>query len=236
MRIAICEDEPVYSSIEVKELKRIFADAKEEPVIEVFEDGLPLVHKIGEGNRYDLLLLDLQLKNSDGMEIANQVRKIDKKVPIIFVTGIENRAAEGYEVDAFDYVVKSKLALRLEAAIERLKERWQENCLTLDTREGETVVLYFAEILWIESEKRGIKVVTENAEYTSVQPVGKIAPLLPAEQFVEVYKSVFANIFAIKRIGTDNVEMRNGDKLPLSRRKRTAVMDSVLHAVKSSRV
>lgn len=235
MRIAICEDEEIYASMEVEELIRLFGDEKEQPMIEVFTDGLPLLEKLQSGAIYDLLLLDLQLKNSDGMEVAGEIRKIDRKVPIIFVTGIEERAAEGYGVDAFDYVVKSRLSDRLSAAIRRLKRRWQEDKLTLDTRDGETVILSFSEILWVESEKRGVKIVTGKGEYCSVQPVGKIAPLLPEEYFAEVYKSVFANITAIKRIGNDCVEMCNGEKLPLSRRKRTMVMNQVLQTVKGGR-
>ena len=235
MKIAICEDEEIYATMEVEELHKLFPDGKDEPVIDVFEDGLPLLEKLQSGTVYDLLLLDLQLQNSDGMEVAEEVRKIDKAVPVIFVTGIEERAAEGYGVDAFDYVVKSRLSDRLSEAVERLKRRWQEDRLTLDTREGETVILSFREILWVESEKRGVKVVTAGGEYGSVQPVGKIAPLLPEYYFAEVYKSVFANITAIKRIGSDCVEMCNGAKLPLSRRKRTMVMNQVLQTVKGGR-
>lgn len=232
MRIAICEDEEIFASVEKEELRKNFSEAEWEPVIEVFEDGLPLIEKIKSGEAYDLLLLDLQLQNSDGLEIAAAIRQLDSRVPIIFVTGIEERAAEGYGVDAFDYVVKSQLTNRLAVSIERLKAKWQKNRIILDTRGGEKAVLDFEDVLWVESEKRGVKVVTAEGELFCSQPIGKIAPLLPKGMFTESYKSVFVNLLAIRRIGNESVLMANGVKLPLSRRKRAAVMNQVLEAVK----
>lgn len=232
MRIGICEDEAVFLEFEEKRICEFFAKQWETVEAETFADGTPLLAQVSQGKRYDLILLDLQMQQSDGMEIAAEIRKYDRTVPIIFVTGVENRAVEGYHVDALDYVIKSELDARLEVALNRFLAKRKESSIAFDTAEGETVVLAFADILWVESEKRGVKIVTAEESYYTAQAIGKVTAQLPAEQFMEVYKSVFVQLRAIKRMGNDYVEMVNGETLPLSRRKRKQVMSGVLDLVK----
>ena len=233
MRIGICEDEEIYRKLVSERVSAFFQDLGETPALDVFSDGAPLLQAMREGLRYDLLLLDLQLEKSDGMEIAEQVREMDLEVPIIFVTGMENRAVEGYGVSALDYVVKSQLDQRLEKALGRFWKKCREASLLFETSEGETVVLSFQSILWIESENRGVKIVTAEKEYhNSSLSVGKIVEKLPMEVFVEIHKSVYVQIEEIRRIGADNVIMSNNVSLPMSRRKRKEVMGKVLKTMK----
>ena len=232
MKIGICEDEQLYLEFETEKVKEFFAKKGEKAEIEQFTDGNQILEKVTGGVRYDLILLDIQMKYSDGMEIAAEIRKYAQDVPIIFVTGIESRAVEGYHVDALDYVVKSDLNSGLEAALIRFADKRKESTLVLETVEGDTIFLPFGDIMWVESEKRGIRIITGKKEYFSSHPIGKVSGALPENQFVEIYKSVFVQIRAIKRIGSDFVEMENEEKLPMSRRKRKQVMSKVLELAK----
>ena len=233
MRIGICEDEEVYVKLVSEKVTEYFEKRGETVSLDVFSDGAPFLKILREGKSYDLILLDLQLEHSDGMEIAEEIRKKDEAVPLIFVTGMESRAAEGYGVEALDYVVKTQLDLRLEKALGHFWKKWQEHSLIFETSNGETVILAFSEILWIESEGRGVKIVTTSREYHNASlPVGKVTEKLPQESFVEIHKSVYVRIEMIKRIGQDAVVMSNDAALPLSRRKRKEVMGRVLETMK----
>jgi DNA-binding LytR/AlgR family response regulator len=233
MRIGICEDEEIYRKLVSDRVSAFFQGLGEAPALDVFSDGAPFLQAMRKGLRYDLLLLDLQLEKSDGMEIAEQVREMDQRVPIIFVTGMESRAVEGYGVAALDYVVKSQLDQRLEKALERCWKKRQEASLLFETSEGEAVILSFQSILWVESENRGVKIVTAEREYHNPSlAVGKVVEKLPTEIFVEIHKSVYVRIEEIRRIGADNVIMSNNVSLPMSRRKRKEVMGKVLKTMK----
>lgn len=232
LHIAICEDERLYSD-RMTQLVMNFFETENEPVeITAYTDGLPLLESITEGKEFQLILLDLQLENSDGMEIAANIRRQDCRVPLVFVTGMENRAIEGYAVEALDYVVKSQLDARLKVALQRFMKNYRENALILDTSDGGRMILPYKDILWVESENRGVRVVTEGNIYSSSQSISKITDLLPVKDFIEVHKSVFVRIDGIKRIGSNQIIMKNDQQLPLSRRKRKEVMKSVLDAVK----
>ena len=232
MKIGICEDEATFLEYEYNKIKEFFLARGQQVQIHTYPDGTQLLQDYDTKAPFDLLVLDLQMTHSDGMDIARKIREFDSTVPIIFVTGVESRAIEGYHVEALDYIIKAQLDSRLEEALSRFLDKYSNATMAVETVEGETVILAFDHILWLESEKRGTKIVTSDASYFSFHPIGKFSVLLPAKQFTEIYKSVFVNLYAIKRIGSDYVEMAGGDTLPLSRRKKKAVMSLGLELVK----
>lgn len=233
MRIGICEDEAIYVKLVSAKVEEYFQKLGETVLLDVYPDGAPFLKAVREGARFDLILLDLQLEQSDGMEVAEKIRQMDAKVPLIFVTGMENRAAEGYGVEALDFIVKAKLETHLEKALGRFWEKRKDSCLVFEASGGEAVVLSFRDILWVESEGRGVKIATAKREYVNASlPVGKVTAELPENEFLEIHKSVYVQVREIKRIGADQVIMSSGAVLPLSRRRRKAVMLKVLETVK----
>lgn len=237
MRIAICEDEQIYRDMLKSKVLAYFnkADA------DTYNDGIDLLKAIDNGRKYDLIFMDLQMEHSDGMETAAKIREKDRDVKIIFVTGIENRATEGYRVTAFDYIVKSELDTTLIPALDRFTRESETEKIAIETEDGGTVIIPIKRILWIESEKRGTRlaVLEKRAgtsctkEYHSPLPIGKVITMIDSSVFIEVYKSVYVQTLQIRRLGNDKVIMSDGSELPLSRRKRKAVMSEVLKNVRN---
>ena len=186
------------------------------------------------------------MKHSDGMEIAKELRAKSVDIPIIFVTGIENRAYQGYSVDALDYVVKKDMDTRLPEALNRFIERQKSNTIAVPEKKEGTVIIKVKNILWVESEGRGSKFMlkrdtggvmeTATKEIVSSLPINKVSEILSKSDFVEIYKSIFVNIREIKRVGNDNVVMSDDHKLPLSRRKRNDVLNAVLGSMKGFKI
>ncbi|MCR5324569.1 MAG: LytTR family DNA-binding domain-containing protein [Lachnospiraceae bacterium] len=236
MRIAICEDEQIYRDMLKSKVLAYFnkVDA------DTYNDGIDLLKAIDSGRKYDLIFMDLQMDHSDGMETAARIRGKDRDVKIIFVTGIENRATEGYRVAAFDYIVKSELDTTLIPALDRFTRESETEKIAIETEDGETVIIPVKKILWIESEKRGTRLAvmekrvgTPCKEYHSPLPIGKVVTMIDPSVFIEVYKSVYVQTMQIRRLGNDKVIMSDGSELPLSRRKRKAVMSEVLKNVRN---
>ena len=247
MRIAICEDERVYLDLIKEKTTDFFREKKVSIATDSFSDATLLLDKIEEGRKYDLILMDLQMKHSDGMEIARILKDRNISVPVMFVTGIENRAYQGYSVDALDYVVKKDLDTRLPEALSRFLEKQKTNTIAVPIKKAtrnentrsdsagfdkETAVIKIKDILWVESDGRCSKLVIKDYEIESPLGIGKLAEMLPTDDFVEIYKAIFVNIREIKRVGNDTVTMSNDRELPLSRRKRNDVLCAVLNKVK----
>lgn len=232
MKAAVCEDEKIYADKLKKAAEDFFAKRGNTAEITVYPDGAPLLADIDKGVSYSMIFLDIQLENSDGLDIAAEIRKRDKFVPLIFVTGLESRAAEGYAVSAFDYIVKSTMDTKLPAVLKRLAESLAADTITLETDTGDAVVLPIESILWIESEGRGTAVFTAEEKISARLPIGAAAELLPKDGFIGTFKSVFVRTEQIKKVGKDTLEMSNGYILPLSRRRRKAVLSAVMASVR----
>ena len=71
----------------------------------------------------DILLLDIEMPGTDGMELARRLRQLGNPVNIIFVTGNPDFALEGYDLEAVSYLVKPVKKDRLWAALGRAGER-----------------------------------------------------------------------------------------------------------------
>lgn len=235
MKIAVCEDEKIFSDKLLYMLSDYFEKCNQPFETTVFTDGIPLIEEYKKEVRYDLIFLDIQLEVSDGVNIASQIRELDSRAVLIFVTGLENRAVEGYSVSAFDYIVKSSLDDRLYGVLDRFMQLNKAKLLTVTTPEGDTEIINCDDILYIESDGRGTAVNTSNGIIKAQLSVNKIYKLLPQDKFVEVHKSVFVRVTKIKRIGSDNVVMCNEKLLPLSRRKRKQVLSAVMTAVKGDK-
>ncbi|MBR4777291.1 MAG: response regulator transcription factor [Lachnospiraceae bacterium] len=237
MNIAICEDERVYLDL-IRERTLSFFNKRNTYVkVRCFEDASGLFRAIEAGYGFDLILMDIQMMHSDGMKAASVLRKKGIDTPVIFVTAMVDRAVEGYSVDALDYVVKSRLDERLPQALTRFLRKNRKESIVIplksdNAREGKNAVIKLPELLWVESDGRGSRFVTRSGETVSTLAISKAGELLPSEDFVEGYKSVFINISEIKRVGNDTVTMSDDRQLPLSRRKKNDVLCAVLNKVK----
>ena len=125
VNIAIIEDQPE----EVKRLKTYFAryTTQHEVTFSIScfdnaETFLACYRPV-----YDIVLMDIMLPGSNGMDAAVKLRQIDKMVTLIFVTNMAQFAVKGYEVDAFDFVVKPvtypHFTMKLQRALNKLSNQ-----------------------------------------------------------------------------------------------------------------
>ena len=231
MHAAICDDEKENVEKLGSMVKSFFAGKEIALSFSVYKKGSSLLKSIEEGTVYDVIFMDINLVTEDGISIISEARKLGCTTPVIFVTGYENRAVDGYDVDAFAFVVKKNMDEKLPKVLAKLYTAlYEKTTLAVETRDS-VRILNTEEILFIESENRTSKVHTEKEELTDLRSITHFAGLLSADDFVEVHKSVYVNIPKIKRINADTVELEEGTVLPLSRRCRKLVMFAVMKRV-----
>ena len=100
VRIAIVEDEDIYIKQLTEYMKRYQQESGEEINVTVYRDGDGIISKYKA--QFDIILMDIQMKFMDGMTAAEEIRKTDSEVIIIFITNMTQYAIRGYEVDALD--------------------------------------------------------------------------------------------------------------------------------------
>ena len=233
MKIAICEDESVFAQELAMHIQTFFKSKNIDPSIAFFSDEEVVRKLCQDAGAFDIIFMDINLGGQqDGVEISRKLRAHAPQVPIIFITSLENRAIDGYDVDAFSFIVKKKYEEKLPLVLEKLwKQLYEAKTLTI-TEKNEIHVLPIKEILWIESEGRTSLVHTVNATYTDIRSIQNMAVVLTDTDFMECFKSVFVNVEKIKSVNADTITLINDHKLPVSRRSRKSVMLAVMKKVR----
>ena len=98
IKIAIVEDEELYISKLEQYLKQYQDESEEKFELTVYRDGDEITS--GYKAQFDIILMDIQMKFVDGMSAAEEIRKQDSQVIILFMTNMAQYAIRGYEVDA----------------------------------------------------------------------------------------------------------------------------------------
>lgn len=103
--VAIVEDNPTESENLCSLLKQYGDDASIEIKITKFDNGFKFLD--GYKAVYDVVFLDIEMPEMDGMTVARKLRSFDRSIFIVFVTNMARYAIQGYEVDALDYFLGS---------------------------------------------------------------------------------------------------------------------------------
>lgn len=106
LNIAICDDDIHATGKMDTYLHEIARRNFIETEIEVFEDGKELADFIYKGTRFDLIFLDIEMKQEDGITAAKRIRECDKNVLIVYVTSHENHMQESFLVRPFRFLIK----------------------------------------------------------------------------------------------------------------------------------
>lgn len=230
MKIAICEDDAAFAERLTKSVTDFFAEKDIEVEAEHYSGGAQLLKQFdAENSVYEAIFMDINLGGKeDGMALTAKLREVCVAAPVIFVTSLENRAVDGYDVGAFGFVVKKNLNEKLPKVLTKLwKELYCKRFVAV-TGKDFTEIIGTDIIICAQSQGRSTIVHTSDRNYEDTRAIGQFAELLGTDEFVEAHKSVFVNISKIKRINTDTVVMCDDTSVPLSRRNRKNVMFAVM--------
>lgn len=171
----------------------------------------------------DILILDIEMKEISGMELARRIRKKDRRMEILFITSHFEFISEGYEVDALHYLTKpvaqDKLCAVLAKALDRL---YTEPPSVIISCDGETVKLREPDILYVEAFLHYISIHTEEREYKIKESISSFEARL-SNDFFRIHRSYLVSLKAVTRISRTDVTLEGGTLLPLARGKYDAV-------------
>lgn len=211
LNILICDDEKLFLDRLIDKVT-IYLKSKGIPCqISAFCSGEELIED-GEEERYDIAFLDIGMDTVNGIEAAGHLRKKNRKICIVFVTGYMDYVLDGYKVGALRYLVKDSLDLSFEECMEAVLQKFHidtdELCLEFTDN---TCYLNADEICLVES--RGHKLLFLAASDRRVlgsmnRKLSEMEGVLRAHGFLRVHQSYMVNMRYIAAIASYRLELQ----------------------------
>lgn len=217
LKIAICDDESsqreYMKSVVTKwaQTRSHFCEITDYPSAEAF------LFEYSESKDYDILLLDIEMKEMNGVELAKRVRSENEAVQMVFITGYPDFISDGYDVCALHYLMKpvseEKLISVLDRAIKNLSRAEKRLMVSFDRQ---TEYIPFSEIVYLEAQMNYTVIHTRIAEYKMKSSLSNIENKLD-DGFFRCQRSFIVNLAQVQRIKSDSVVLKNGKAIPISR-------------------
>lgn len=223
IRFAICDDEEE----QLQYLKSLVSEWARRLNLTIqlrtFTSAEAFLFAYEEDSAYDVLLLDIEMKDISGIELARRIRKEDNHVEILFITSHFEFISEGYEVDALHYLTKPVAEDKLHAVLDKALDRLHtEPPYVIISCEGETVKLHEPDILYVEAFLHYISIHTPHREYKIKESISSFEKRL-SDDFFRIHRSYLVSLKAVTRISRADVTLEGGALLPLARGKYDAI-------------
>ena len=167
IRVAIVEDEAAVREQLAGYVQRCTRQYGTLFEVTMFTDGLEILEEYRPV--YDIIFLDVEMPQLDGMETARRIRAMDSEVQLIFITNMAQYAIKGYAVGALDYVLKPvpyfAFSQQLQKAVGQLTRRARQYLAV--PVDGGMRRVDAAEVYYIESDGHRINFYTENGDFSA---------------------------------------------------------------------
>ena len=224
IKCIIIEDEPLATKVLSDYVSQV-------PFLELqgtFKDAILATEWLRQNN-IDLIFLDIHLPKLKGMAF---LKTLSNPPAVIITTAYHQYAVEGFNLNVTDYLLKPFEFDRFLIAVNKVKTAQVEKPATIespDTKEylflnvqKKKVKILFSDIVYIESQREYIKIVTTKKEWISKIATHEIENLLPPNLFKRIHRSFIVSLSKIESYTAEEVEV-NGVTIPIGRDYRDVV-------------
>ncbi|MCR5557442.1 MAG: LytTR family DNA-binding domain-containing protein [Butyrivibrio sp.] len=194
IELAIVEDEDSYASQLVEFVNKYQAESGNYFKITRFTDGDEITN--GYKGQFDIILMDIEMKLMDGMTAAEEIRRLDQEVVIMFITNMTNYAIRGYQVDALDYVLKPvsyfAFSQKLGRAVSKIKKD-STKIISIEMSSG-VKKLDIDNVFYIESEGHTLNFYTTGGNFSIRGRLGDFEEQLSNYNFFRSNKGYLVNL------------------------------------------
>lgn len=234
IKIAICDDEKYYRESIKKIVTGYMAELDIECAVDTYESGKKFFELGIEMIQYEIVFLDINMDDMNGIKTAQSIRAFSKNTFIVFVTAYVSYALEGYKVDAVRYLLKGNenFESSLLECIDTIIEKSNFKIIKKEFKfiEGKKTVT-LDRILYIESKLHKLEfVIMENeiVRYSYYDRLDAVEELLRPYHFIRSHQSFLLNLKHICLTLNNKAILCNGKEIPISKANSKAVNDAFI--------
>ncbi|MFJ5717376.1 LytR/AlgR family response regulator transcription factor [Neobacillus sp. NPDC093127] len=232
LKAYILDDEPLARD----ELKYLLIRSEQVDILgeaDCVEDAVAAIIEL----KPDLVFLDIELAEENGLSLARQLEPLEQTPAIVFATAYDEYALEAFDLDAVDYILKPFDEERIHKTLEKIKKMQnlgkKNNLIQSSVKQNNNgkiavlvderiVLLTVADIVYLESSEGKCNIVTIEQAYKVAEALVVLEKKVNNAKFLRVHRSFIVNVDHIVEIepwfnSTYNLHMRDGSQVPVSR-------------------
>lgn len=207
MRIAICDDMDIYLKELNEILTKFFQDKDEAIEIDEFSTGEDLVSVFAIG-KYDIIILDIEMKELNGLQTAHEIRKLDKTVVIAFNTSYDRLSTSKYDIGSYTLMNKGQSLEKYNNQLKKMFDTYKLNNTTFHADCGDTPI---KNIIYFKKSWGKVKMHTITGSHEISGTLDEI--VLPG--FAKTSKKHCVNMMFVDKIFDGILVLDSGENLPV---------------------
>ena len=225
LTIAVCDDEEQVLD-ELSEMIETIGRRHKIPVeVELFSEGKSLFQymKVNQ-TKFDLIFLDIEMDDLNGIDTAKEIRKWNDSVYIIYVTNYKSYAYEAYETYPYQFVLKPIKLEIIEKHLLKIYNRITSDDFYYEYKYNKSYYkVFMKEIIYFESDRRKIHIhLADGNVYTYYDKLNLVEDRLKKTKadFWRIHQSLLVNSRYIRRKSYDRIELSDGEIFYISEDRR----------------
>ncbi len=222
LSILICDDDILMINTMQSIVESVLDETHMRARIHTFTDASNISDQLLSVCDIALLDIDFDGASYNGMDVARRLRTLRSDTVIIFVTNFIEYAPEGYEVQAFRYILKRDLQTGLKSVLPLALKQLNQETLPIHVN-GEIIKVRLDDILYLEVQQHNVTVVTQimtpqrkPKEYCFYAVLSDLEERLEPLGFLRIHKSYLVNMKHLKKFQCREATLDNGMTLRVS--------------------
>jgi len=211
IKCLIIDDEPLAINV----IKNYLNDINDIVIVDTFSNAIDAINFL-KNNHIDLIFLDINMPVFDGLSF---IKSLEKKPLIVITTAYKEYAAETYELDVTDYLVKPISFPRFMKSVNKVFSNIEKNkkintvnkskraFIFLRINKKKLQKVFLDEILVVESLKDYLKISTSTERFIIHQTLSSFTDELPKDKFIRIHRSFTISIDKVESIEGNSIEI-----------------------------
>ena len=227
LQVAICDDEHSVLSELCVRIEAAFAKRDIDVRVYPFTSVAAVIEQM-QNNPFDVLFLDIEMPEMDGVDLGIQLRLLSHEACIVFISNRDDRVFETFQVLPLRFIRKIHFNEEIDDAIRAIEDwrnKHQDELLSVSSS-GIREIILVNDIIYVECLDKVQNIVTVNRTIPVRYTMGFLEENLP--DFLKPHKGYLVNYRFIDYIKTETIVLKNGVTLPVSRHRITELKQAYL--------